>query len=513
MAALETDPGLLQFQSLARGMLARERIKALKRGRAAAMQDEGNRMTLRKWVEAQAKKDPKRRAAFEVKAAKKFAESQRKRCRVAAKAGTKVGATLAVRPWLPAGVDVRYSSTRGRYLVATRSFSSGDIVLAEGLAVRATVPFSRKIDLSSEEESANWLSMVRAVASMKDSLSRARVLFSMYREDPSPLLAMKLADFTKKAEIFLRKSASGEGLLQRELARASLTKSIQELSAIEAARRIPLVFRANAFESAGTDNSTQVACLSILGSLLNHSCDANCLRVYDSSASFVEYVAARAIVAGEALTVDYLGTESLLWPRDKLRDHLLATKGFECDCVRCDLGRRPDRERSLACPFCLPIEQRDNGGFCVPCMPLELPPLAAGSQTPFALPVDDESLELSEYRTESMAAAIVAEPDPDALAERGFAGEERDGVKVAWNHAKWSFGYLSFQKNNGCSPASEAAAVWRCSRHPTSHKCTTDDLVAMRLPDGGPAKNYFALLECEFCMFFLILVACPSGDI
>ena len=348
MAALEMDPGLLQFQSFARGMLARERIKALKRGRAAAMQDEGNRMTLRKWVEAQAKKDPKRRAAFEVKAAKKFAESQRKRCRVAAKAGAKVGATLAVRPWLPAGVDVRYSSTRGRYLVATRSFSSGDIVLAEGLAVRATVPISRKTDLSSEEESANWLSMVRAVASMKDSLSRARVLFSMYREDPSPLLAMKLADFTKKAEIFLRKSASGEGLLQRELARASLTKSIQELSAIEAARRIPLVFRANAFESAGTDNSTQVACLSILGSLLKHSCDANCLRVYDSSASFVEYVAARAIVAGEALTVDYLGTESLLWPRDKRWDHLLATKGLECDCVRCDLGRRPDRERSLA---------------------------------------------------------------------------------------------------------------------------------------------------------------------
>ena len=63
----------------------------------------------------------------------------------------------------------------------------------------------------------------------------------MYREDPSPLLAMKLADFTKKAEIFFE-VCSGEGLLQRELARASLTKSIQELSAIEAARRIPLVF-------------------------------------------------------------------------------------------------------------------------------------------------------------------------------------------------------------------------------------------------------------------------------
>ena len=235
MAALEGGTGLLQCQSLARGMLARERIKALKRGRAAAMQDEGNRMTLRKWVEAQAKKDPKRRVAFEVKAAKKFAESQRKRCRVAANAGAKVGATLAVRPWLPAGVDVRYSSTLGRrYLVATRSFSSGDIILAEGLAVRAAVPFSWRIDLSSEEESANWLSMVRAVASMKDSLSRARVLFSMSREDPSPLLAMKLADFTKKAEFLLKKSAPGEGLLRRELAQASLTKSMQELSAIDA---------------------------------------------------------------------------------------------------------------------------------------------------------------------------------------------------------------------------------------------------------------------------------------
>ena len=57
---------------------------------------------------------------------------------------------------------------------------------------------------------------------------------------------------------------------------------------LDLARRVVLVFPGNAFEvrinkalQKGQEAQSCFACLPILGSLLNHSCDANCLRLVE----------------------------------------------------------------------------------------------------------------------------------------------------------------------------------------------------------------------------------------
>ena len=528
--APSSPPAAVVLQRRVRGVLARQKSLHLRRGAKAFAQDDGNRTTLARWAEQQAAKDPKKRANFEVKVAKRLLESQRKRMGAASTAGAKSPlATVAVRPWLPAGLDVRYTKGGGRALVATRPFAPGDLVLAEAPAVVAPLAVPWVVGMSPEEEAVNWLNMVCAVAAVEDPQARARIMFGMNREDPSPLLALKLSEFTKKAERKLQALSGGGGGAAAALLTKEATAYCGEtkLSPIEAARRIPLVFRASAFEAAASNNaaasnafataqqqqrgssggSGSVVVLPIVGSLLQHSCDANCVRIFKassstSSPSAVEFVALRAIASGEILTVDYMGQSSFLWPRDVRRAHLLDTKGFDCACERCDLEKRPNCERAVACPFCLPFEKRDQGGFCLPCPPMELPPLqsttASASSSkktknakPFVLPCDDESIDLAELAEDAARGFFAAGGDDDDDDD-----DKTDDSKTDWSAKAWSFGYLTEQRasQSSSSKAKSKATEWRCSRD-ASHACSTADLKKMTLPSGGPAPHYWGLLE------------------
>ena len=160
---------------------------------------------------------------------------------------------------------------------------------------------------------------------------------------------------------------------------------------------------------------------SILGSLLITRAML-IARVYDSSASFVEYVAARAIVAGEALTVDYLGTESLLWPRDKRRDHPPCDKGVRGDCAL-RLGRRPDRERS---PAALSAGLSSNETMAALRSLGALGYLHSPTTDAFRAACGRRVTGALGGRTESMAAAIVAERIRCAQRKEAAVGE-RDG--------------------------------------------------------------------------------------
>ena len=69
--------------------------------------------------------------------------------------------------------------------------------------------------------------------------------------------------------------------------------------------------------------------------LLNHSCAPNAFVVVISNRAVVR--AATAIPAGGEVTVTYLGKQGAQ-PRTARRDMLQRLYGFECNCVRCQVG-------------------------------------------------------------------------------------------------------------------------------------------------------------------------------
>ena len=95
------------------------------------------------------------------------------------------------------------------------------------------------------------------------------------------------------------------------------------------------------------DDDARLA-LFALGSKAAHSCAPNCFYSSRREAGKLQYVAARALAEGEAITFSYLA-EEVATPRAKRRAQLLETKFFVCRCARC-AGR--DDCRGLRCGAC-----------------------------------------------------------------------------------------------------------------------------------------------------------------
>jgi len=80
---------------------------------------------------------------------------------------------------------------------------------------------------------------------------------------------------------------------------------------------------------------------------LTHSCHPNCtwFSSQDGTEKIVRVL--RPILAGDILSIDYLGGQYKSQPIDVRRDKLQATKMFECHCERC--GSDKDDTRRFAC--------------------------------------------------------------------------------------------------------------------------------------------------------------------
>lgn len=83
------------------------------------------------------------------------------------------------------------------------------------------------------------------------------------------------------------------------------------------------------------------------GSLLAHSCRANCAKSFSSAGELVVRTAA-PVKAGEPLTICYTDP---MWGTAARRQHLFETKFFWCRCERClDRTEFGTYFSALACP-------------------------------------------------------------------------------------------------------------------------------------------------------------------
>lgn len=87
------------------------------------------------------------------------------------------------------------------------------------------------------------------------------------------------------------------------------------------------------------------------GSLLNHSCAANCTRVtLNGGGSERAFVTLRPVAAGEELTLSYLPSGMEVMGTVVRRRHLWLSRGFLCHCDRC--SQPQDVVRQVECPEC-----------------------------------------------------------------------------------------------------------------------------------------------------------------
>lgn len=86
-----------------------------------------------------------------------------------------------------------------------------------------------------------------------------------------------------------------------------------------------------------------------LASLVEHSCAPNLTKSFTSSADLV-FWAPNSIKKGEHLSICY---SDALWGTENRQNHLLQTKMFECDCIRCtDVTEFGTNFSAVKCPNC-----------------------------------------------------------------------------------------------------------------------------------------------------------------
>lgn len=97
------------------------------------------------------------------------------------------------------------------------------------------------------------------------------------------------------------------------------------------------------------------------GSLLNHSCAANCTRVtLNGGGTERAFVTLRPIAAGEELTLSYLPSGMEVMGTVVRRRHLWLSRGFLCHCDRC--SQPQDEVRQVECPECCADVRRQQRG-------------------------------------------------------------------------------------------------------------------------------------------------------
>jgi hypothetical protein len=240
--------------------------------------------------------------------------------------------------YCPPGLDVVHAPGYGRIAIAAgRGFDLGDIVLVEKLALKAKANADTDAESSPSSLRKQLVAQLDAF-SAADMLTRQRVLLLHQHEQP----------LDEDLAAAIEEVAQDKG--------TQLSNADGELSGEDIARIVPRIF----FEHGVNFKNTHSA-LGIVGSTVAHSCLANCTRVFDCTSGptpVFEFMAIQPIKADEPLTLDHMGQK--LWSRKKrvaFLEQLLKGRRV-CACTRC---ARPDREASLPCPACSPVEDRPGG--------------------------------------------------------------------------------------------------------------------------------------------------------
>ena len=133
----------------------------------------------------------------------------------------------------------------------------------------------------------------------------------------------------------LPSSASSDKYCQVTTARLGISE--------EESARLHAVLSANTFRN----NTTRCLCPAM--AMVNHSCQPNC-RVYWTSPHTLVLETRRHVTAGEELTITYCCT-LLATPARQAK--LLASKGFQCRCERCqDPGEGQTNTGGIKCSKC-----------------------------------------------------------------------------------------------------------------------------------------------------------------
>ena len=199
-------------------------------------------------------------------------------------------------------IFVQEVAGKGRGLVATKDISRGDIILKDRAVVTAS-----DHDCSATK-----------IQPQVDQLSKAD------RDDYYKLCAIKMMSSNHDGSII---SAEND----KHLAGLSKSSAIFFNCAIDNGKGFH-----RERDPEGLGNLSRSVYLGL--SWMNHSCFANCALVSTTDTDTLELITVVDVKKGEELTINYLGSASLMEPTAWRREILRGRWDFFCDCLICIKG-------------------------------------------------------------------------------------------------------------------------------------------------------------------------------
>lgn len=220
------------------------------------------------------------------------------------------------------GVALKCNAILGEYLVATRTFRKGEVILTERPILEADASFS-----------VDWAEPMFRAFCAATSEQQARVL-RMYTGEHAVIQGSRML---KDISIQVERSRG---------------KPWRQGVSDETLKKVCFAFNLNAYPSGPQDSRSA---LYPLGAKLAHSCDSNVIYSWSTEQDHGHgcFLAKHDIGKGETLSTNYLGDMGRHLSAPARRDILLDTKLFVCHCPRCvELGE--DIQRRIPCPRCHP---------------------------------------------------------------------------------------------------------------------------------------------------------------
>ncbi len=263
------------------------------------------------------------------------------------------------------GVDIHAHPTKGRVLVATRSYQPGDVIFKERAFVVASWSEYHCIECMKPHKPTKCERVkARYCHKMRENLSTLENMLADYDEigeiDRARcfIKVLKLLDSNPEAkpiEAFLQLApnkleeciAAVEKMRSRNLPR--VCEMFPPNVDNDTAGRILAILNCNSHQIENVGGSG----VFLQASMMEHSCVPNCNFVTQDEDIFV--IAIAPVQAGDALSIDY--AQAFYRPVTERRAALERSHGFLCDCDGCFNQR--DRCRAFHCPMA--VTNRSNG--------------------------------------------------------------------------------------------------------------------------------------------------------
>ena len=221
-----------------------------------------------------------------------------------------------------AAVTVSEHATKGRVLLAARSFRAGQLILEE-----------KPLLLVAADGSAATAPQPPALGAATDGSQWS--FFCAFRAQPAAVQSTIVDGFFapvdgEKARALRTLTAQAGGLQPDE---------------VELFVKVSMIFEFNGADvsppagdgerpTAEAGDAPEGTALFETACMMSHSCCPNATWHTSATTSHRHVRALRSIACGEELTIDYLGNADTT-PSSSRRAELMRTKGFACDCARC----------------------------------------------------------------------------------------------------------------------------------------------------------------------------------